>query len=181
MVLPSTVVNLLLYKRKKSLAGVLAGKKGPTRWGAPFIDIQQWRERSRTLQAIAFHTYDKPTSYLEGINGPVQVNTPNVSRNLFTTLGVRPVLGRDFDTAAGNDFSKVNDGSVLLSDSVWRDGFGADPNILGRPVKVNSKSYTVVGVMPRGFRFPMDSERPQLWIPILLGNSDKVRTKNEAQ
>ena len=45
-----------------------AGKKGPTMWGAPFMDIQQWRERSRTLQAIAFHTNDKPTSYLEGID-----------------------------------------------------------------------------------------------------------------
>jgi len=158
-----------------------AGKKGPTMWGAPFMDIQQWRERSRTLQAIAFHTNDKPTSYLEGIDGPVQVNTPNVSSNLFMTLGVRPAIGRDFESPTENDFSKVNDNSVLLSDSVWRDGFGADPNILGRPIKVNGNSYTVIGVMPRGFRFPMDAEKPQLWIPIALRDSDKVRTKNETR
>src|SRR6058998_1487845 len=43
-----------------------AGKKGPLMFGGTFPDIQQWRERSRTLQAIAFHTYDKPTSFLEG-------------------------------------------------------------------------------------------------------------------
>ena len=182
-----TVVDQVLlrnipYRDANQLVQVReVGKRGPTRWGAPFMDIQQWRERSRTLQAVAFHTYDKPTSYLEGINGPVQVNTPNVSRNLFATLGVRPALGRDFETPAASDFSKINDGSVLLSDSVWRDGFGADPNILGTPVKVNGNSYTVIGVMPRGFRFPMDAEKPQLWIPIALGDSDKVRTKNEAR
>lgn len=172
--LPYSDANQLIQIRE-------AGKKGTTAFGAPFMDIQQWRERSRTLQAIAFHTYDKPTSYLEGVNGPVQVNTPNVSSNLFTTLGVRPALGRDFETPAGDDLSKVNDHSVLLSDSVWRDGFGADPNILGRPVKVNGNSYTVIGVMPRGFRFPMDAENPQLWIPIIFRDSDKVRTKNEAR
>ena len=97
------------------------------------------------------------------------------------TLRVRPAIGRDFESPAGNDFSKVNDNSVLLSDSVWRDGFGADPNILGRPIKVNGNSYTVIGVMPRGFRFPMDAEKPQLWIPIALRDSDKVRTKNETR
>ena len=157
------------------------GTKGPSPWGAPFMDIQQWRERSRTLQAIAFHTYDKPTSFLEGVNGPIQVNTPNVSTNLFSTLGVGPALGRDFESQAGNDFSKANDSAVLLSDAVWRDGFGADPNILGRPVKVNGNSYTVIGVMPRGFRFPMDAEKPQLWIPIVLADSDKLRKKNESR
>jgi len=157
------------------------GTKGPSPWGAPFMDIQQWRERSRTLQTIAFHTYDKPTSFLEGVNGPIQVNTPNVSTNLFSTLGVGPALGRDFESQAGNDFSKANDSAVLLSDAVWRDGFGADPNILGRPVKVNGNSYTVIGVMPRGFRFPMDAEKPQLWIPIVLADSDKLRKKNESR
>ena len=157
-----------------------AGKKGPSMFGAPFMDIQQWRERSRTLRSIAFHTYDKPTSYLEGVNGPVQVNTPKVSSNLFTTLGVRPAIGRDFSHAERDDFSEENANAILLSDSVWRDGFGADQNILGRSVRINGDSYTVIGVMPRGFQFPLNAEKPQIWIPIVLGESDKVRTKNEA-
>ena len=157
-----------------------AGNKGPSMFGAPFMDIQLWRERSRTLQSIAFHTYDKPTSYLEGVNGPVQVNTPKVSGNLFATLGVRPAIGRDFARSDGNDFSKENANTVLLSDSVWRDGFGADQNILGKSVRLNGNSYTVIGVMSRGFQFPLNAERPQIWIPIVLGDSDKVRTKNEA-
>jgi hypothetical protein len=72
-----------------------AGKNGPSMFGAPYLDIEQWRERSRSLQSIAFHTYDKPTSFLEGISGPVQVTTPNVSTNLFATLGVVRPQGRE--------------------------------------------------------------------------------------
>lgn len=47
-----------------------AGKKGTSMFGAPFMDIQQWREESRTLQAVAFHTYDKPTSFWREIPAP---------------------------------------------------------------------------------------------------------------
>jgi predicted permease len=157
-----------------------AGTKGPSMFGAPFLDIQQWRERSRTLQGIAFHTYDKPTSFLEGTNGPIQVNTPKVSSNLFATLGVSPVIGRDFDARLGHDSLKESNKTAVLSDSVWRDGFGADRDILGKVVRLNGESYTVIGVMPRGFQFPFNPEKPQIWIPIELGDSDKVRTKNEA-
>jgi predicted permease len=157
-----------------------SGKKGPVNYGAPFVDIEQWRERSHTLQAIAFHTYDKPTSFLEGANGPLQVNTPKVSSKLFATLGVSPVIGRDFDARIGHEFEGAASKSAILSDSIWRDGFGADPEILGKVVRLNGTSYTVIGVMPRGFQFPFNPEKPQIWIPIELGASDKVRTKNEA-
>jgi predicted permease len=181
-VVDQVLLRNLPYRDADQLVRVReTGKKGPTMFGAPFLDIQQWRERSRTLPAIAFHTYDKPTSYLEGVHGPLQVNTPNVSSNLFTTLGVRPALGRDFENPVGNDFSKVNDSSVLLSDSVWREGFGADPNILGRRVRLNGNSYTVIGVMPRGFQFPVNAEKPQIWLAVVPKDSDQVRIKNETR
>jgi predicted permease len=181
-----TVVDQVLlrsmpYRNPMQLVQIKeAGKKGPSMFGAPFVDIEQWRNRSRTLQSIAFHTYDKPTSFLEGISGPVQVNTPRVSKNLFSTLGVRPAIGRDFEDRAGNDFGNENNKTAVLSDAVWRDGFGADPDIVGRVVRLNGVSYTVIGVMPRGFQFPFNPEKPQLWIRVELSDSDKVRTKNEA-
>lgn len=178
-----TVVDSLLlrpmpYGKPGQLVQIReAGKKGPSMFGAPYIDIQQWRERSRTLQEIAFHTYDKPTSYIEGTTGSVQVNTPKVSKNLFATLGVRPAIGQDFDA---NEWEKQTNNTVMLSDAAWRDGFGADRNILGKVIRVNGNSYTVIGVMPRGFQFPFNPEKPQIWIPVELGDRDKVRTKNEA-
>ncbi|HXM11712.1 MAG TPA: ABC transporter permease [Terriglobales bacterium] len=155
-----------------------AGKTGPSMFGAPFLDIEQWRERSHSLQGIAFHTYDKPTSFLEGNSGPVQVNTPKVSANLFATLGVEPAMGRDFKDSIEEFVRKGDTKRAVLSDAVWRDGFGADSNILGKVIKLNGNSYTVIGVMPRGFQFPFNPEKPQIWIPIELGESDKSRIKN---
>ncbi|MGA8443480.1 MAG: ABC transporter permease [Candidatus Sulfotelmatobacter sp.] len=155
-----------------------AGKKGPSMFGAPFLDVEQWRERSHSLQGIAFHTNDKPTSFLEGNSGPVQVNTPKVSANLFATLGVEPAMGRDFKDSIEEFVRKGDTKMAVLSDAVWRDGFGADSNILGKVIKLSGNSYTVIGVMPRGFQFPFNPEKPQIWIPIELGESDKSRIKN---
>jgi hypothetical protein len=177
-VVDSVLLRPLPYRNPDQLVQIReAGKKGASMFGAPYMDIQQWRERSRSLQAIAFHTYNKPTSYIEGNTGPVQVNTPKVSKNLFATLGVRPAIGQDFDA---NEWEKQTNRTVMLSDTVWRDGFGADRNILGKIIRVNGNAYTVVGVMPRGFQFPFNPEKPQIWIPVELGDRDKVRTKNEA-
>ena len=97
-VIDHVLLRSMPYRNSEQLVQIReAGKKGPSMFGAPFVDIQQWRERSRTLQDIAFHIYDKPTSFLEGTNGPIQVNTPKVSSNLFATLGVSPFIGHDFD------------------------------------------------------------------------------------
>jgi putative ABC transport system permease protein len=85
---------------------------------------------------------------------------------------VVPALGRAFtpeEDQPGREFE------VILSDQLWRDRFGADPGILGRAITLNSASYTVIGVMPRGFSFPHAKEMPavltfppriQLWVPL---------------
>ena len=179
-VVDHVLLRPLPYANARELVEIKeAGIKGPLMFGGTFLDIQQWRERSRTLQAIAFHTYDKPTSFLEGNAGPVQVNTPKVSTNLFATLGVKPAMGRGFDDSNGDEFARNSDAkTAVLSDAVWRDGFGADPDIVGKVLRVNGNSYTVIGVMPRGFQFPFNPEKPQIWIPIELGESDKARIKN---
>jgi hypothetical protein len=61
---------------------------------------------------------------------------------------------------------------------IWRDAFGADPQILGRTVKLSGEAYTVIGVMPRGFVFPFGLEHPMVWVPMIPGSSDKTRVKN---
>ena len=106
------------------------------------------------------------------------MNTPKVSANLFATLGVEPAMGRGFQDS-NEEFARNGDTEMaVLSDAVWRDGFGADSNILGKVIKLNGNPYTVIGVMPRGFQFPFNPEKPQIWIPIELGESDKSRIKN---
>ncbi len=158
------------------------GKNGPSIFGAPLIDILKWRERSHTLQAVAFYLHDKPTSFLEGSTGPIQINAPEISDNLFATLGVRPAIGWGFDDLHYEALNnKADPQSAILSDAVWRDGFSANPDILGKVIKLNGESYAVVGVMPRGFQFPFNTQKPQIWIPIPQGEGDLVRRENSSR
>jgi predicted permease len=83
-----------------------------------------------------------------------------VSHDFFSLLGVAPVLGRDFrseDDRPGA--SRV----VILGDALWRSDFGGDPGVIGRSVRINGGTGTIIGVMAPGFAFPRNE---QLWMPI---------------
>ena len=90
-----------------------------------------------------------------------------VTPGLFGMLGIRPQHGRLFvpADAAAPGF----EGALLLGDDLWRNRFGADPDIVGRTVRLNGREIVVAGVMPPGFRFP---EHQQVWLP--LGAADAL-------
>ena len=177
-----TVVNRVLlqsmpYANARRLVEIEEwGRKGPLAY-VPFLDLQEWRTRSRSFEQIGFVDTHRSNAFLEGDAGSEQIDFPRVSANLFATLGVRPAMGRGFVEQHGDGFAKTGDAdSIVLSDAVWRDAFGANPKILGRVVKISGDSYTVVGVMPRGFSFPMGKANPLVWAPVMLGDADKTRT-----
>lgn len=97
---------------------------------------------------------------------PTSVVSPNVSPNIFSMLGVQPLLGRTFTKEEGEaNGPKV----VLLSEGLWRKAFHANRNIIGQTIRVNNQARTVVGVMPASFRFPeaMGSDlRKGIWLPM---------------
>ncbi len=160
-----------------------AGKGGAIPYGAPALDIEQWQERSRTLEGTAYYTPNIDLghrSFLEGTTGAAtQVNAPNISANLFEILGVHPAMGRAFEARRDNGSAQPGDArSIILSDAVWRTLYGGDAKILGKTVKLNGESCTVVGVMPRGFTFPLGGESSAVWRPIVLGDADAVRSKH---
>ena len=184
-----TVVDRVLlrplpYEKPGQLVVVQeAGKSGAIPYGAPFLDLQQWRERSHTLDDIAYYTAASDLghrSFLEGNTGAAtQVNAPNISANLFVTLGVHPALGRPFEARRDNASAQPGEAqSIILSDEVWRTVYGGNAAILGKNVKLNGESYTVVGVMPRGFTFPFGGANSVVWRPIVLRDADAVRTKH---
>src|SRR5262249_45557236 len=83
-----------------------------------------------------------------------------VSASFFPTLGVQPLRGRVFTA----DEDKIGgERVVVLSEGLWRRRFGADPDVLNRPVPLNGESYTVVGILPAAFQFP---RRVELWTPV---------------
>ena len=116
------------------------------------------------LQQKSFEDF---VGYLNGstvnltFNGqPKRLQGGYITYDFFRALGVAPVLGRDF--LPEEDRPGV-DKAVLLSDALWRSDFGADPGIIGKAVRVNGRTGTVVGVMPPKFSFPANE---QLWIPV---------------
>jgi len=182
-----TVVDRVLlrplpYEDSRRLVEIKeAGRKGVVEFGTPFLDVQQWHERSHEIQEIAFYSMNKHVSFLDGSAGSTQVNAPEVSANLFAVLAVHPTMGRGFD-GRGNDGSVVPEQaqSIILSDPVWREAYGGDEKILSKTVKLNGKPYVVLGVMPRGFTFPFDAGSPAVWVPIVVGDADAVRKKHVA-
>ena len=95
-------------------------------------------------------------------NGSVPVPATRVSDGFFRTLGVRPVLGRDFYD--GED--KVGaPPTVLLSYSAWRDRFGSREDVLGQTISLSGKAYTVIGVLPKEFQFALRG-RAEFWTAL---------------
>ena len=85
---------------------------------------------------------------------PARVTTIEVSGNLFSLLGVKPQVGAGFPE--GGPLFVQRELVAVISDRLWRTRYGADPNVIGRPLRLNDEPYTVVGVMPPGFNYPDD-------------------------
>jgi putative ABC transport system permease protein len=131
-------------------------------WGdspVAYDDLLDLRAEGRTFAAVGGHVGRNFSLALSGDSE--RVNGGSVTPDLFPLLGVAPVLGRGFreDEAQPPGQESV----VLLSHGLWQRRFGGDQGILGRPVHLNGRALTVVGVMPPGFRFP---ERDDLWVPF---------------
>ncbi|HEY2039104.1 MAG TPA: ABC transporter permease, partial [Edaphobacter sp.] len=177
-VIDRVLLRTLPYQDSRQLVTISeAGKKGVT-GGTPFLDLQQWKQRSRTLQEIAFYSPTIHVSFLDGNTGSTHVIAPQISANLFPVLGVNPAMGRGFEGQSDGSVLAADAHNIILSDSVWRTTYGADPDILGKAVKLNGESYIVVGVMPRDFTFPFGDANPHVWLPRVIGDKDAVRTPN---
>jgi predicted permease len=172
-VVDRVLLRSLPYENARQIVEIKeAGRKG-VRDGAPFLDLQQWRERSHTLSDVAFYSANKHVSFLEGNTGATQVVAPRVGANLFALLGTHPAIGRGFEGRPESGSVRPQDAqTMILSDTVWRTVYGSDANILGKVIKLNGESYTVVGVMPRGFTFPFGGANPVVWTPIVLADAD---------
>ena len=97
---------------------------------------------------------------LTGEGEPERLEGQLVTANVPALLGVQPALGRTF---AADEDQIGHEHVVLLSDALWQRRFNRDPGIINRNITLNSETFTVVGVMPRGFFFPV--REAELWIP----------------
>jgi len=175
-----TVVNRVLletlpYREPNRLVLIHAdGRRGEV-WSAPWLDVQMWRQQARSFEEIAVSRNDFAATFLEGQSATQRVDRMWVSANMFRVLGVTPAMGHGFNIPAGDPITGDPGDVAVLSDAVWRDSFGADRSIVGRAVTISGKSFTVVGVTPRGIVFPARSQQPQVWTALKIGPEDSSR------
>jgi predicted permease len=104
---------------------------------------------------------------LSGAGDPAAVNATRMSGEVFAALGVPPMLGRTFTQQEDEEGQQV----AVLSYGLWRSRFHGDANALGSTILLYRKPYTVIGVMPRDFEFPLSPgnvNHSELWLPLSL-------------
>jgi putative ABC transport system permease protein len=124
---------------------------------ATFADLAR---DSRHLASAAAMAYWTPV--IEGTGASERLTGQSVTAEFFRTLGVAPALGRDFSA----DEDRPGENQVaMLSDGLWRRRFGADPGVVGRPIELSGRPYTVVGVLPAHFESVL-TPGAEVWRPL---------------
>jgi predicted permease len=120
---------------------------------------------SSSFTALA--AYNPSSMSLVGQGEPQRIDGASVTANLFSILDRPALIGRYFSQEDGQAGAP---GAVVLSYSLWQSAFGGDRNILDKPVSLDNLPYTVIGVMPRDFRFP--TRETQFWTPYRFKEED---------
>jgi putative ABC transport system permease protein len=147
-----------------------AGRGG----GVSVADLQDWRTQATTFESLAAFSVDD-VNLSDDRTAPQQARGARITANTFSVLSQPPLLGRDF--AAGED--RVGAESVvILGYKIWSTRYNADPNVLGRSVRIDGKAATIIGVMPEGMEFPSSTE---LWTPLVPDTREQSRASRIAQ
>jgi len=138
--------------------------RGETRGSVSEPDLRDWKAQSRTVESMGAWPYVRIAGLVTRRGGaPTELTTAYVTRGLFETLGVPAARGR-YLTAA--EHGEGRNHAIVLSWQAWKDLYGGDEALVGRTLTLSGESYTVAGVMPRGFGFP--SADVQAWVPLSL-------------
>ena len=142
-----------------------------------FLDYEKQLQSYDRIAAFDYADFN-----LTGGDMPERVQGSVVSPSLFPLLGVEPVKGRTF---APNEIEPGRDDVVVISARLWQRRFNSDPNILNSKLALNGRSYTVVGIMPTSFEFPLPlfnvqgntfAERADIWKPISF-TEDELKSR----
>jgi len=133
-----------------------------------------WQDHNTVFEQIAAFFDD--TSTLTGEGEPEEIPSQGISTNLFSLLGISPVVGRDFSSEEGQ---RGRNHEVLLSYGLWKRRFGGSPDALGKTVRLDGENYLVIGVMPPGVTLfslqgSLTGKPAQLWWPYAWREQDRT-------
>jgi putative ABC transport system permease protein len=143
------------------------GEKDKDR-GVSYLNFLDWQAQNQSFESLAIVGTDEVTLTSEG--EPLRVHSAIVSADFFNTLKIQPMLGNTF--TAEDDQPGANSGfhSLMLTHSCWKNRFGGDTKIVGRTIKLDGKSFTVIGVTPPDI-FPLQQEPVDFWTTVAVNGA----------
>jgi hypothetical protein len=132
-----------------------------------FLDLGKEFQSGTGLAAFTYQTFN-----VGGGDVPERISGAVVSPELFPLLGVEPIKGRTF---AREEQGQGHDDMIVISERLWKRRFNSDPTLVGKSLFLNGRSYTVIGIMPSKFEFPIPlfgiqgnqfAERVDIWKPV---------------
>ena len=133
-------------------------------------NFDDFREQNRSFQSIA--KYNDNTASISGASQPTRTTVASVSPDFLKVFGIQPLLGRDFTPS---DAKKGAGPTVLVGYGYWRQSLGSQQDLSQIHLKIDGAAYTVIGILPAGFRFPADVD---LWLPADLEGENPSRTSH---
>ena len=166
-IVQSVLVRPLSYKEPDRVMLVGVSDQANSTSNILYLDFQDMQRNLHQFEGLAAYT-SMPLA-VQTDDGAQMLVAPAVTTNFFDLLGVSPMLGRGFRD--GDD--ALNAGSVVVSHDFWQHSLHARQDVLGSKLKVNSELYTVVGVMPPHFQFPLQTET--LWLTLQMTPEHKTK------
>jgi predicted permease len=147
-VVNGVLLNPLPYTHAEQLAAVYGNAPGFDHAPVAYLNFLDWQHQNQTFASMAI--YRNQDYNFTGMGEAERLSGYMISADFFSTLGVNPVLGRTFSS----DDDQVGAGPVvILGGGLWKRKFASAPDVIGKSMILNGKSYTVIGVMPADFTF----------------------------
>jgi len=171
-VVDAVLLEPLPYPHPERLVRVWPAR-GAERTAFSYPELEDWRNRSTSMVGLGLYS-TLPADYVYlGGERPTELATEWVGQDFFRVLGVPPAAGRTLLPEDEADHRMV----AVISWGLWQRLFGGDPSVVGRTLEIDYRTFEIVGVMPQGFTFPVDTQ-VDLWVPITVVPQDDIPTEN---
>ena len=170
-VIDSVMLQPLPFTEPDQLVSILSTKNGATPDGPSSLDARDYAQNNHSFQnMVVYDHWRKNVNLGTAGSEPEQMIVGLVPAAYFEILDVRPLMGRLF-TEEENHYGKRY--VAAIDADLWRNRFGSDPAILGKKIRINEESYTIVAVMPVAIPDWMENRRPiHLWAPFAIAGTD---------
>jgi putative ABC transport system permease protein len=171
-VVNGVLLTPLPYRQPERVVQIWESLPGASQIMVAYPDYLDWRTRTRVFEDIAIYT---PYGLMSMTGGelPMRVSVGRASGNLFSLLGVGPILGRTFSVDDDKPSAPL---AAVITEQAWQQRFASDPAVIGRRIALDGDTYTVIGVIP----LTVGLGRLDFWIPIghVTGTPSYVRANH---